>query len=139
MSASGSVAWLSRPRNNSARAATEPAPVVACSREIVASTSPIVSDGSAAAAKSTELTARHPVPIRLRVGTPVQPMLAATAEDVATAVEELGRASVEWKLDGARIQVHRDGDQVRIYTRNLNDITDPVSYTHLTLPTILLV
>ena len=62
--------------------------------------------------------------IRLRVGTPVQPMLAATAEDVATAVEELGRASVEWKLDGARIQVHRDGDQVRIYTRNLNDITD---------------
>lgn len=62
--------------------------------------------------------------IRLRVGTPVQPMLAATADDVASAVEELGRVSVEWKLDGARIQVHRSGDEVRIYTRNLNDITD---------------
>jgi DNA ligase-1 len=62
--------------------------------------------------------------IRLRVGTPVQPMLAATAEDVATAVDDLGRVSVEWKLDGARIQVHRSADDVRIYTRNLNDITD---------------
>ena len=62
--------------------------------------------------------------VELRVGTPVQPMLAATAEDVVSAVEELGRVSVEWKLDGARIQVHRSGDEVRIYTRNLNDITD---------------
>ena len=34
-----------------------------------------------------------------------------------------GEASVEWKLDGARVQVHRQGDEVRIYTRNLNDIT----------------
>ena len=34
-----------------------------------------------------------------------------------------GRASVEWKLDGARIQVHRAGDEVRVFTRNLNDIT----------------
>ena len=62
--------------------------------------------------------------IGLRVGTPIQPMLAATAATVAEALELTGEASVEWKLDGARIQVHRDGDDVRIFTRNLNDVTD---------------
>ena len=61
--------------------------------------------------------------VGLEVGRPIRPMLASTAPDVATAVDELGRASVEWKLDGARIQVHRVGDQVRIWTRNLNEIT----------------
>jgi DNA ligase-1 len=56
---------------------------------------------------------------------PVQPMLAQSAGDVAEALEQSGGlASVEWKLDGARIQVHRVGDQVRIYTRNLNEVTD---------------
>ncbi len=38
---------------------------------------------------------------------PVQPMLGATAEDAAEAIGELGEAALEWKLDGARIQVHR--------------------------------
>jgi DNA ligase-1 len=50
-------------------------------------------------------------------------MLAASSPDVAAAIETCGRSSVEWKLDGARIQLHRDGDEVRIFTRNLNDIT----------------
>jgi DNA ligase-1 len=54
---------------------------------------------------------------------PVLPMLASTAESVADAVASFGRASVEWKLDGIRIQIHRRGDDVRIYTRNLNEIT----------------
>jgi DNA ligase-1 len=54
----------------------------------------------------------------------VQPMLAASSSDVASALAETGAASVEWKLDGARIQVHRDGEQVAVYTRNLNDITE---------------
>ncbi len=54
----------------------------------------------------------------------VQPMLASTSGSVAAAIEEVGEASVEWKLDGARIQVHRAGDDVRIYTRNLNDVTE---------------
>ena len=54
---------------------------------------------------------------------PVLPMLAATAESVADAVASFDRASVEWKLDGIRIQIHRRGEEVRIYTRNLNDIT----------------
>jgi DNA ligase-1 len=55
---------------------------------------------------------------------PVQPMLAGTSPSVAEALAETGPASVEWKLDGARIQVHRVGDEVRVYTRNLNDVTD---------------
>ncbi len=55
---------------------------------------------------------------------PVLPMLASTAESVGVALADFEEASVEWKLDGIRIQVHRRGDDVRIYTRNLNDITE---------------
>jgi DNA ligase-1 len=62
--------------------------------------------------------------VRLDVMRPILPMLAATSEDVAQAIEATGPASVEWKLDGARIQVHRLDDDVRVYTRNLNDVTD---------------
>jgi DNA ligase 1 len=54
---------------------------------------------------------------------PIFPMLASTAETVEDAVSSFDRASVEWKLDGIRIQIHRRGDEVRVYTRNLNDIT----------------
>jgi DNA ligase-1 len=57
---------------------------------------------------------------------PVKPMLAQTAEDVGSAVESFGEAAVEWKLDGARIQVHRIDSDIRVYTRNLADITDRV-------------
>jgi DNA ligase-1 len=62
--------------------------------------------------------------VALEVGRPVQPMLASTATSVTEAVEAIGLSSVEWKLDGIRIQAHRDGDDVRLYTRNLNDITE---------------
>jgi DNA ligase-1 len=62
--------------------------------------------------------------VGLRVGTAIQPMLAATAGSVAEALELTGEASVEWKLDGARIQAHRQGDEVHLYTRNLNEVTD---------------
>ena len=54
---------------------------------------------------------------------PILPMLASTAESVADAVAGFERSSVEWKLDGIRIQIHRRADEVRVYTRNLNDIT----------------
>ena len=54
---------------------------------------------------------------------PILPMLASTATSVDDAVSHFERASVEWKLDGIRIQIHRREDEVRIYTRNLNDIT----------------
>jgi DNA ligase-1 len=75
--------------------------------------------------------------IDLEVGRPIQPMLASTSASTDAAIAEIGEASVEWKLDGARIQVHINhdglptgsaasdaGDTVRIYTRNLNDVTD---------------
>jgi DNA ligase-1 len=58
---------------------------------------------------------------------PVSPMLAQTAADVADALGMLNdEAAFEWKMDGARIQVHKVADEVRIYTRNLNDVTDAV-------------
>ncbi|MCV7401529.1 ATP-dependent DNA ligase [Mycobacterium fragae] len=60
----------------------------------------------------------------LRVGRPVGPMLAQTATGVTEALEKLGGTAVfEAKLDGARVQVHRAGDQVTVYTRSLDDVT----------------
>lgn len=73
----------------------------------------LLADGPAALAR-----------FRLTVGRPVLPMLAHSASSVAEAVEKLGACAVEEKLDGIRVQVHRDGDDVRIYTRTLDDITD---------------
>ena len=63
---------------------------------------------------------------RLSLFTAVQPMLAKTAVGAGEAVASLGRAVVEWKLDGARIQVHRQGKRIAVYTRNLRDITETV-------------
>jgi DNA ligase 1 len=57
---------------------------------------------------------------------PVLPMLAGSADDVSEALGELGEAAVEYKLDGARVQIHRSGDEVRIYSRRLNEVTDAV-------------
>ncbi|MFG6504314.1 ATP-dependent DNA ligase [Microbacterium sp. P05] len=64
--------------------------------------------------------------VGLVVGRPVMPMLAATAATVSEAVETAGRASIEYKLDGARVQVHRHGDEVRVYTRSLAEVTTRV-------------
>src|SRR5688572_25351551 len=57
---------------------------------------------------------------------PVRPMLAGSAADVDQALHELGEASLEYKLDGARIQVHKAGDDVRVYSRSLRDVTGAV-------------
>ncbi|HEY7290336.1 MAG TPA: ATP-dependent DNA ligase [Vicinamibacterales bacterium] len=54
---------------------------------------------------------------------PVQPMLADSAADVAGALSDLGEAALEFKLDGARIQVHKADDEVRVYSRTLRDVT----------------
>ncbi|WP_328940533.1 ATP-dependent DNA ligase [Streptomyces sp. NBC_00250] len=62
----------------------------------------------------------------LRVGNPVQPMLAHTAGSVTEAITALGPCVVEEKLDGIRIQVHRRGDDVRVHTRSLDEITDRI-------------
>jgi DNA ligase-1 len=62
---------------------------------------------------------------RLVLFEPLYPMLAQTAVDVGDALEQLaGPVVFEWKMDGARIQAHKDGDTVRLYTRSLNEVTD---------------
>jgi ATP-dependent DNA ligase I len=60
---------------------------------------------------------------RLHVGRAVQPMLAQTADSIDAALERISPAAVEWKLDGVRAQIHRQGDEVRVFTRSLDDIT----------------
>jgi ATP-dependent DNA ligase I len=64
--------------------------------------------------------------VRLVVLRPLQPMLAQTAVDLPDAMRRILPAAVEWKLDGARLQVHRLGAEVRAFTRNLADVTDRV-------------
>ena len=62
----------------------------------------------------------------IRLMQPVLPMLAQPAEDVKAAMAQLGTAILEWKLDGARVQVHKAGQEVRVYTRSLNEVTAAV-------------
>jgi ATP-dependent DNA ligase I len=57
---------------------------------------------------------------------PIRPMLAQPAADLADALGTLGRAAFEYKLDGARIQVHKGGDDVRVFSRRLNEVTGAV-------------
>jgi ATP-dependent DNA ligase I len=63
---------------------------------------------------------------RLEVGRPVRPMLASPATDITAAMEKLSPAAVEWKLDGMRVQLHRDRGDVAVFTRSLDDITERV-------------
>ncbi|MCX2968359.1 MULTISPECIES: ATP-dependent DNA ligase [Streptomyces] len=83
--------------------------------------------GGSLGAVAEALLARGPAALdafRLTVGRPVQPMLAQTAADVDEALDRLGPCAVEEKLDGIRVQVHRDGDRIGVYTRTLEEITD---------------
>jgi DNA ligase-1 len=57
---------------------------------------------------------------------PVLPMLAGTAESETEALAELGEAALEWKLDGARVQIHKAAEEVRVYSRRLNEVTPAV-------------
>ncbi len=54
---------------------------------------------------------------------PLAPMLAQPADDIGDALARIPAASLEWKLDGARVQIHKSGSEVRIYTRTGNDVT----------------
>ncbi|MFN8178965.1 MAG: ATP-dependent DNA ligase [bacterium] len=63
---------------------------------------------------------------RVQLFRPLPPMLASPAADADEAIERLGQAALEYKLDGARIQVHRAGDDVRVFSRALNDVTAAV-------------
>ncbi|OZM73636.1 ATP-dependent DNA ligase [Amycolatopsis antarctica] len=64
---------------------------------------------------------------RLELGRPVRPMLASPAESLDEALAGMGSVTVEYKMDGARIQVHRDGEEVHVYTRTLREITPHVA------------
>jgi DNA ligase-1 len=61
----------------------------------------------------------------LEVGRPVQAMLAQTGT-VTDALDDWGEVAVEWKFDGARVQAHYDGDEVRLFSRNMEDVTAPL-------------
>ncbi len=83
------------------------------------------SDGLGAVARAAILEGSAALGrFQLELFSPVAPMLAQTAADVGEAIEELGgEVAFEWKMDGARIQVHKQGEDVRIYTRGLNEVT----------------
>lgn len=64
--------------------------------------------------------------IRLTPLAPVRPMLAQPAADLESAFAAVPRAVVDLKLDGARVQIHKDGDTIRVFSRQLNDVTAAV-------------
>lgn len=99
-----------------AQAAHVPAPAVRRAAMLAGDVVPVAV--AALAAGAAGLAA-----FRLQLLSPVQPMLAGTAQDVDEILARHGRVALEYKLDGARVQVHRAGDQVRVFTRQLNDVT----------------
>ena len=101
-----------------ARAATVPLASVRRAVMLCGAVAPV----AAAALRGGERTLAG---FRLQVGRPLQPMLASTATSVPAAMETLGDApvAVDWKLDGIRVQVHRDRDDIAVFTRSLDDIT----------------
>ena len=62
----------------------------------------------------------------LQLFRPLKPMLAQPAEAAGDALARIGRAAVEYKLDGARVQIHRLGNEIRVFTRHLNEVTGSV-------------
>ncbi|MCU1571223.1 MAG: ligase ATP-dependent Dnl1 [Naasia sp.] len=109
-----------------AEAVGVPAAAVRRAAMLAGSTEPVATAALAAGSPDAARTALEG--FRLTVGRPVRPMLAASAPDIATALAGFaGReVVVDAKLDGIRIQVHRSGDDVRVYTRSLDDITERV-------------
>jgi ATP-dependent DNA ligase I len=63
---------------------------------------------------------------KLHVGQPVQPMLAQSATSIEAALDRISPAAIDWKLDGARVQIHVQNGDVRVFTRSLDDITSRV-------------
>ncbi|WP_171468597.1 ATP-dependent DNA ligase [Cellulosimicrobium sp. 72-3] len=118
-----------------AEAAGVPADTVRRAVMLAGATGPVAR--AALTAGGPEAAAEALATFRLTVGRPVRPMLAQSAPDVGAALDKLGAApggedasgtavAVDVKLDGIRIQVHRDGDDVRVFTRSLDDITERV-------------
>ncbi|MGN7702113.1 ATP-dependent DNA ligase [Cellulosimicrobium sp. 22601] len=125
-----------------AEASEVPADAVRRAVMLAGATGPVAR--AALTAGSPEAATEALATFRLTVGRPVRPMLAQSASDVGAALEKLGAGpggegvaegerppsgtavAVDVKLDGIRIQVHRDGDDVRVFTRSLDDITERV-------------
>ena len=82
----------------------------------------MLSGGAARAGRMLLGAEGAPEPAGLELFRPIQPMLAQTADGPGDAIARLGRAAFEIKFDGARVQVHRAGDTVRVFTRGLNEI-----------------
>ena len=61
--------------------------------------------------------------LSIMVNRPIKVMLAQIGESIPAAIGEIGTAAVEWKYDGARVQIHKDGDSVRIFSRRLENVT----------------
>jgi DNA ligase-1 len=106
-----------------AEAAGVPPAVVRRAAMLAGATEPVATAALAAADPASAVAALQA--FGLSVGRPVRPMLAASAPDVATAVSGFGGRTVvvDAKLDGIRIQVHRAADEVRVYTRSLDEVT----------------
>jgi len=79
---------------------------------VVSVARPALADGAAGLAQ-----------FALRPMQPIAPMLAQPADDIAAALHALGTAAIEWKVDGARVHVHKSGDDIRVFTRSRNDVT----------------
>jgi DNA ligase-1 len=104
---------------------------IAAAAEVPAATvrrAAMYSKSLGAVARAALLEGAEPLAkFQLELFVPASPMLAQSAADVAEALKELpGELAFEWKMDGARIQVHKMSDEVRIYTRSLNEVTGAV-------------
>ena len=84
---------------------------------------PAVAQAALSAGEGPEAASAALGEFHLQVGRALRPMLAGSAPTVAAAFERVPTAAVEWKIDGVRIQVHRQGGQVSVFTRSLDDIT----------------
>jgi ATP-dependent DNA ligase I len=104
-----------------ARAAGVPAVEVRRAHQLSGSLPAAAAAALSAADSAAATAALHAV--GLQVGRPIRPMLAASAPSVTAALERISPAAVEWKVDGIRVQLHRNGSQVRVFTRTLDDIT----------------
>lgn len=64
--------------------------------------------------------------VAVRLFRPIRPMLAQSAGDAGEAIDRLGEAALEYKVDGARVQIHKQGDDVRVFSRRLREVTPAV-------------
>ena len=87
------------------------------------SADPLAADGPSGAAGGPADALSALRSFTLRVGRPLRPMLAAAAPTIAAALQKVSPAAVEWKIDGIRVQAHKGGSGVAVFTRTLDDIT----------------